>query len=70
MAELNEIAAGTMIGFSANKTVEEAKEDTATNRVDICKTKELYLNGERAGVTKSKSLRARIQDLESQLTLA
>lgn len=51
MAELNEIAAGTMIGFSANKTVTEAKTDTATNRVDICKTKELYLNGERAGVT-------------------
>ena len=51
MAELKEIAAGTMIGFSANKTVKEAKEDTATNRVDICKTKELYLNGERAGVT-------------------
>lgn len=51
MAELNEIAAGTMIGFSANKTVTEAKKDTATNRVDICKTKELYLNGERAGVT-------------------
>ena len=51
MAELNEIAAGTMIGFSANKTVKEAKEDTATNRVDICKTKDLYLNGERAGVT-------------------
>lgn len=51
MAELNEIAAGTMIGFSANKTVKEAKEDTASNRVDICKTKELYLNGERAGVT-------------------
>lgn len=40
-----------MIGFSANKTVTEAKADTATNRVDICKTKELYLNGERAGVT-------------------
>lgn len=51
MAELKEIAEGTMIGFSANKTVTEAKEDTATNRVDICKTKELYLNGERAGVT-------------------
>lgn len=51
MAELKEIAEGTMIGFSANKTVTEAKADTATNRVDICKTKELYLNGERAGVT-------------------
>lgn len=51
MAELKEIAAGTMIGFSANKTVTDAKADTATNRVDICKTKELYLNGERAGVT-------------------
>lgn len=51
MAELKEIAEETMIGFSANKTVKEAKEDTATNRVDICKTKELYLNGERAGVT-------------------
>lgn len=51
MAELKEIVEGTMIGFSANKTVTEAKADTATNRVDICKTKELYLNGERAGVT-------------------
>lgn len=51
MAELEKIDVGTMIGFSANKTVQEAKEDTATNRVDICKTKELYLNGERAGVT-------------------
>lgn len=51
MAELNEIAAGTMIGFSANKTVADAKKETANNRVDICKTKELYLNGERVGVT-------------------
>lgn len=51
MAELNEIAAETMIGFSANKTVADAKKETANNRVDICKTKELYLNGERVGVT-------------------
>jgi hypothetical protein len=51
MAELNEIAVGTMIGFSANKTVADAKKETANNRVDICKTKELYLNGERVGVT-------------------
>ena len=48
---MNEIAVGTMIGFSANKTVADAKKETANNRVDICKTKELYLNGERVGVT-------------------
>lgn len=44
-----------MLGFSANKTVDTAKVDTATNRVDICKTKELYLNGERLGLTDAES---------------
>lgn len=55
MANLNKIARGTMIGFTANKTVEAAKNDTATNRVDICMTKELYLNGERLGITDAES---------------
>jgi len=55
MANLKDIAAGTMVGFSANKTVDTAKADTATNRVDICKTKELYLNGERLGLTDAES---------------
>ncbi len=67
MANLGTIATGTLIGFSANKTAEAAAKDTATNRVDICETKELYLNGERialkdneqtllAGVTDTGSL--------------
>lgn len=51
MANLKEIAAGTLIGFSGNKTVATAKTDTSTNRVDICSTKQLYFNGERIGVT-------------------
>lgn len=51
MANLAEIKAGTLIGFSGNKTVETAKTDTATNRVDICTTKQLYFNGQRIGVT-------------------
>lgn len=55
MANLNKIASGTMIGFTANKTVAAAKNDTATNRVDICMTKELYLNGERLGITDAES---------------
>lgn len=55
MANLKDIASGTMVGFSANKTVDTAKQDTATNRVDICKTKELYLNGERLGLTDSEA---------------
>lgn len=55
MANLKKIASGTMIGFTANKTVAAAKNDTATNRVDICMTKELYLNGERLGITDAES---------------
>lgn len=51
MANLSDIAVGTLIGFTGNKTVTDAKKDTTTNRVDICKTKELYFNGERLGVT-------------------
>ena len=55
MANLKEIAAGTMIGFSANKTEDQAKADTSTNRVDICKTKQLYLNGERVGLSDAEA---------------
>lgn len=54
MANLAEIKAGTLIGFSGNKTVDTAKTDTATNRVDICTTKQLYFNGQRIGVTDSE----------------
>lgn len=55
MANLKDIAANTMIGFSANKSADEAKADTDTNRVDICRTKELYLNGERLGLTDAEA---------------
>lgn len=55
MANLKDIASGTMVGFSANKTEEQAKADTTTNRVDICKTKQLYLNGERIGLTDNEA---------------
>lgn len=55
MANLKDIAAGTMIGFSANKTEAQAKADTSTNRVDICKTKQLYLNGERVGLSDAEA---------------
>lgn len=55
MANLKDIAANTMIGFSANKSVDEAKADTDTNRVDICRTKEIYLNGERLGLTDAEA---------------
>lgn len=55
MANLKDIAAGTMIGFSANKTEDQAKADTSTNRVDICKTKQLYLNGERVGLSDAEA---------------
>lgn len=51
MANLGTIQSGVMVGFSANKTETQAKADKATNRVDICTTKQLYLNGERIGLT-------------------
>lgn len=64
MANLKTIAAGTMIGFSANKSETQAKADTATNRVDICTTKQLYLNGERVGLTDSEAsyLQKKVQE--------
>lgn len=55
MANLKTIADGTMIGFSANKSETQAKADTATNRVDICTTKQLYLNGERVGLSDAEA---------------
>lgn len=50
MAELN-INENTYIGFTANKTETEAKADKSSNRMNICKNKKLYLNGERLGLT-------------------
>lgn len=55
MADLKDIAKGTMIGFSANKTEADAKKDTETNRMVICKTKQLYLNGERLGLSDAEA---------------
>lgn len=55
MADLKDIAKGTMIGFSANKTEADAKKDTETNRMVICKTKQLYMNGERLGLSDAEA---------------
>lgn len=55
MGELKDIAQGTMIGFTANKSETDAKKDTATNRMVICKTKQLYMNGERVGLTDAEA---------------
>ena len=55
MSNLGTFASGTMIGFTANKSVSQATADTATNRVDICTTKQLYLNGERIGLTDAEA---------------
>lgn len=57
MANLKDITQGTMIGFSANKTESEAKANASSinNRMVICKTKQLYMNGERLGVTDAES---------------
>lgn len=54
MAELN-VNPGTMIGFSANKTEEQAKADTTSNRMTICKEKVLYMNGQRLGLSESEA---------------
>lgn len=51
MSNLATIKSGVMVGFSANKTVTQAQKETDTNRVDICTTKQLYLNGQRIGLT-------------------
>lgn len=50
MAELN-INENTYIGFSANKTEAAAQADKTSNRVNICKNRKLYLNGQRLGLT-------------------
>ena len=44
---------GAKIGFSANKTKQEASAGAAElkNRMVICSTKELYINGERIGLS-------------------
>lgn len=44
-----------MIGFSANKTEEQAKADTTSNRMTICKEKVLYMNGQRLGLSESEA---------------
>lgn len=49
MGKVNTIAAGTYVGFSGNKTVAVSKTETATNRVNITETGELYFNGARIG---------------------
>lgn len=54
MAELT-VPGGTMIGFSANKTEEQAKADTTSNRMTICKEKVLYMNGQRLGLSESEA---------------
>ena len=53
MAEIT-VAGGTRVGFSANKTLEEAKllED---NRLVICKGHELSFNGQRVGLSESEA---------------
>lgn len=44
-----------LIGFSANKTEEQAKGDTSSNRMTICKEKTLYMNGQRLGLTENEA---------------
>ena len=53
MANLN-IPTGTMIGFSANKTEEQAKADTSSHRMNICNTKQLYIDGQRVGLSEAE----------------
>lgn len=57
MSNLKDISQGVMIGFSANKTEAEAQANAAAinNRMVICRTKQLYLNGERLGITDAES---------------
>lgn len=54
MSELT-INPGTHIGFSANKTVNQAIGEKNTNRMTICKSKELYMNGERVGLSDNEA---------------
>lgn len=55
MANLS-ITAGTMLGFAANKSEAEAKGNAAAiqDRLTICTTKQLYVNGQRVGLTEGE----------------
>lgn len=53
MAEIT-VAGGTRVGFSANKTLEEAKA-FKDNRLVICKGHELSFNGQRVGLSESEA---------------
>lgn len=53
MAEIT-VAGGTRVGFSANKTLEEAK-SLNDNRLVICKGHELSFNGQRVGLSESEA---------------
>ena len=53
MANLT-IPAGTKIAFRAGKTKDQAITDKIANQIanlNLCTTKELYINGERVGLT-------------------
>lgn len=54
MGNIN-VSIGTRIGFSANKSVDQAKGDTSSNRMTICTTKELYFNGQRLGLSDNEA---------------
>lgn len=51
------VNAGIKIGFSANKTKEQAKANASDiqNRMVICKSKELYMNGQRLGLSDNEA---------------
>ena len=55
MANLT-IPSGTMLGFAANQTEAQAKANAAAiqNRLTICQTKQLYVNGQRVGLTEGE----------------
>lgn len=53
MADIT-VAGGTRVGFSANKTLEEAK-SLKDNRLVICKGHELSFNGQRVGLSESEA---------------
>ena len=49
------IEQGARIGFSANKTKEQAIQDSNSNRMTICKSHELYMNGRRLGLSENEA---------------
>lgn len=50
------ISSGKKIGFTANSTETTAKADTTSARMHICKTKQMYLNGQRLGLSDDEAL--------------